>query len=365
MTAGYDILIKGGRVVDGTGSPWVKKDIGIVKDKIVKIGCVNAAAKKTVVAEDRIVSPGFIDLHSHTDHYILPCPEAESFIMMGVTTAVVGNCGLTLAPTDARTLPLLKRYLAPFLQSDFTYGWEWRTHADYYEKIEKQGTGLNLAPLVGQGTIRLAVKGFEPGDATLSEMKEMKKRLEESLEAGAFGLSSGLVYAPGSYCEPAELSELAGVLKRYGGLYTTHMRNEGDRLIESVEETIRVGEVNDIPVEISHHKALGKTNRGKINATLRMLEDARRRGVDIGCDAYPYIATSTTVSAILPPWLLEGGVDKLLERIKDPGVREKAKNEISDGTRMPSRPPAGTASALKVVPQTASTKESPSAQFWN
>jgi N-acyl-D-amino-acid deacylase len=332
MADGYDLMIKGGMVVDGTGSPWLKKDIGIVKDRIVKIGRIDGAAKKTIDAKDKVVAPGFVDLHSHTDHNIIPCPDAESFIMMGVTTAVVGNCGLTLAPTSTKTLPLLRRYLDPFLQTGFKYDWDWRTLAEFYERVEKQGTGLNLVPLVGQGTIRLAVKGLEPGAATRNEMREMKRLLEESLESGAFGMSSGLIYAPGSYCEPEELIELASVLKKYGGLYTTHMRNEGDRLVESVDETIRVGEVNDIPIEISHHKALGKTNWGKVNATLRMLEDARRRGVDIGCDAYPYIATSTSISAIMPPWLLEGGVDRLLERIKDPELREKAKNEIIDGS---------------------------------
>ncbi len=332
MADGYDLIIKGGMVVDGTGSPWLKKDIGIVGDRIVKIGRTQGAAKKTIDAKGKVVAPGFVDLHSHTDHNILPCPDAESFIMMGVTTAVVGNCGLTLAPTSPRTLPLLRRYLDPFLQEGYSYDWDWRTLAEFYERIEKQGTGLNLVPLVGQGTIRLAVKGLEPGPATPAEMAEMKHLLEESMDDGAFGMSSGLIYAPGAYCEPEEIIELTSVLKKYGGLYTTHMRNEGDRLIESVEETIQVGEVNGISVEISHHKALGKTNWGKVNATLRMLEDARGRGVDIGCDAYPYVATSTSLTAIMPPWLLEGGVDMLLERIKDPEFREKAKNEIIDGT---------------------------------
>jgi N-acyl-D-amino-acid deacylase len=242
MADGYDLMIKGGMVVDGTGSPWLKKDIGIVKDRIVKIGRIDGAAKKTIDAKDKVVAPGFVDLHSHTDHNIIPCPDAESFIMMGVTTAVVGNCGLTLAPTSTKTLPLLRRYLDPFLQTGFKYDWDWRTLAEFYERVEKQGTGLNLVPLVGQGTIRLAVKGLEPGAATRNEMREMKRLLEESLESGAFGMSSGLIYAPGSYCEPEELIELASVLKKYGGLYTTHMRNEGDRLVESVDETIRVGQ---------------------------------------------------------------------------------------------------------------------------
>ena len=332
MANGYDVVIKGGMVVDGTGNPWLKKDIGIIKDKLVKIGHIKGEARKTIDAAGKVVAPDFIDLHSHTDHNILPCPDAESFIMMGVTTAVVGNCGLTLAPTSPRTLPLLRRYLDPFLQDGYSYGWDWRTLGEFYERVEKQKMGLNLVPLAGQGTIRLAVKGLEPGPATPAEMNEMKRLLAESMEEGAFGMSTGLIYAPGSYCETEEIIELTSVLKRYGGIYTTHMRNESDRLIESVEETIRIGDANDIPVEIPHHKALGKTNWGKVNATLRMLEDVRRRGVDIGCDAYPYVATSTSITAIIPTWLLEGGVDMLPQKLKDNEIREQAKKEIIDGT---------------------------------
>lgn len=332
MPNGYDLLIKGGMVIDGTGSPWIKRDIGIVKDRIVKIGRIEGQAKKTIDARNKVVAPGFVDLHSHTDHNILPCPGANSFVMMGVTTAVVGNCGLTLAPTSPETLPLLRRYLDPFLQEDFQYSWKWRTLADFFSEVEKQGTGLNLAPLVGHGTIRLAVKGLEPGIATPAEMNEMKRLLTEAMEEGAFGMSTGLIYAPGSYTDTPEIIELASVLKNYGGIYTTHMRNENDHLIESVEEAIQIGEANDIAVEISHHKALGRTNWGKVNATLRQLEDARKRGVDIGCDAYPYVATSTGITAIVPTWLLEGGVDMLLEKLRDPELREQAKKDIIEGT---------------------------------
>ena len=207
-----------------------------------------------------IVSPGFVDLHNHTDLSILVYPDAESYIMQGVTTAVVGNCGLSLAPVNPDNLALLKRYLTPFLKAGYDYGWEWRTLAEYYEKVEGQSISINLAPLVGQGAVRLAIKGFDSSEASKQEMSAMKKLVAQSLEDGAFGMSTGLIYSPGSYFSTEELVELASVLRKYGAIYITHMRNEGDRLIESLEEAIKIGEENGIPIEISHHKAIGRSN---------------------------------------------------------------------------------------------------------
>ncbi|MBA7674819.1 D-aminoacylase [subsurface metagenome] len=277
-----------------------------------------------------IVSPGFIDLHNHSDFSILAYPSAESYIMQGVTTAVVGNCGMSLAPLNPDNLALLKRYLSPFLRAGFDYGWEWRTLAEFYQKVEKQGISLNLAPLVGQGTIRLAVKGFDSTGSSAEEMNQMKKLLAQSLEGGAFGMSTGLIYPPGCYSSTEELIELASVLREYGAIYTTHMRNEGDRLIEALEEAIEIAEANGIPIEISHHKATGKSNWGKVNATLRLMEQARQRGVEVNCDVYPYIAGSTTITTLLPTWTLAGGVEKMLDRLKNKQTRQSIKLE---GTR--------------------------------
>jgi len=328
----FDILIKDGNVIDGTGSLWFKKDIGISEGKIKGVGFIAEKGKKTIDAKGMVVSPGFIDLHNHTDLSILPHPNAESYIMQGVTTVVVGNCGLSMAPVNPGKVELLKRYLSPFLASGFDYGWNWRTLREYHEKVQKLGTSLNLAPLAGQGTIRLAVKGFDSNEASKEEMNQMKKLLEQSLEDGAFGMSTGLIYPPGTYSSTEELIELASVLTRYGALYTTHMRNEGDRLMEAVEEAIRIGEENNIAVEISHHKASGRTNWGKINATLRAMEQARKRGVEVNCDVYPYTAGSTTITAVLPTWALEGGVENMLERLKSKETREVIKRESVEGT---------------------------------
>lgn len=330
MASSFDLVIKGGLVVDGTGNPWLRKDIGITNGKITRLGHITEDSGETMDATGMIVSPGFIDLHNHSDFSILAYPSAESYIMQGVTTAVVGNCGLSLAPLNPDNLALLKRYLSPFLRAGFDYGWEWRTLAEFYQKVEKQGTSLNLAPLVGQGTIRLAVKGFDSTGSSAEEMNQMKKLLAQSLEDGAFGMSTGLIYPPGCYSSTEELIELASVLREYGAIYTTHMRNEGDRLIEALEEAIEIAEANGIPIEISHHKATGKSNWGKVNATLRLMEQARQRGVEVNCDVYPYTAGSTTITTLLPTWTLAGGVEKMLDRLKNKQTRQSIKLE---GTR--------------------------------
>ncbi len=332
MARGFDLIIKNGRVLDGTGSPYLKQDIGIKDGKIARLGRINGNSAKTIDARGQVVSPGFIDMHSHTDHTILPFPEAESFIFQGVTTQVTGNCGLTVAPVSPETLSLLKEYLEPFLWAGFDYGWDWRSLADFFEKIEKQGTSMNLAPLVGQGTIRLAVMGFNSTPATKAEMRQMKKLLTEALEDGAFGMSSGLVYPPGSYSSTEELIELTSVMTKYNALYTSHIRSEEDRLMASVEEAIKIGEASNIPVEISHFKAKGKPQFGMVNATLRELEKARSRGVEVSCDVYPYIAGSTSIMSSLPIWALEGGVGKMLERLKDKKLRKQMAYEIDSGT---------------------------------
>jgi len=327
MASSFDLVIKGGLVVDGTGNPWLRKDIGITNGKITGLGHITEDSGKTMDATGMIVSPGFIDLHNHSDFTILAYPSAENHIMQGVTTAVVGNCGLSLAPVNPNNLALLKRYLSPFLRSGFDYGWEWRTLAEFYQKVEKQDISLNLAPLVGQGAIRLAVKGFDSTGPSAEEMNQMKKLLAQSLEDGAFGMSTGLVYLPGCYSSTEELIELASVLREYGAIYTTHMRSERDKLIEALEEAIEIAEANGIPLEVSHHKAAEGSNWGKVNATLRLMEQARQRGVEVNCDVYPYIAGSTTITRLLPTWTLAGGVEKMLDRLKDNRTTQSIKLE--------------------------------------
>jgi len=221
------------------GNPWFKRSIEISEGKIKRVGFIDENEKKVIDAKGMILCPGFVDLHNHSDLTILAYPNAESCIMQGITTAVVGNCGLSMAPVNPDKVDLLKRYLSPFLAKGFDYKWDWETLGEFYEKVEAQGISLNIAPLVGHGTIRLAVKGFNLNKASKEEMDKMKILLEQSIKDGAFGMSTGLVYPPGCYSTTEELIELGSVLKKYGSCYATHMRNEGDMLMEATEEAIK------------------------------------------------------------------------------------------------------------------------------
>lgn len=333
MNPFYDLVIRNGKILDGAGNPPVKKDIGILESKIEKIGCIpRDVGREEIDADGMIVSPGFIDLHNHCDQAILAFPDAESSLMQGVTTSVVGNCGLSMAPVNKRHLDVLKRYNLPFLQPGFDYEWDWTSFKEYYDKVQERGIAQNLAPLVGHGAIRVAVKGFEASLPSELEMQEMKRLLSQAMEEGAFGLSTGLIYPPGSFSRTEELVELAGVLKAYGGIYVSHIRNEGAALIESVDEAIQIAEINDIPVEISHHKAIARSNWGKIHGTLKIMKEARSRGVEVSCDVYPYIAASTTISSLLPDWVLEGGIENMLDRIRDRNIQKTITDEITSGS---------------------------------
>lgn len=332
MSQCFDLVLLGGRICDGTGNPMFWGDIGIRGGRIEFIGNLKKnSAKESLSLEGLVVAPGFIDLHNHVDQGIGTFPDAESYIMQGVTTSVVGNCGLSMAPLSPQHRKEAKAYLKAFLPRNNDYLWDWLSLSDFFAHVSQNGMALNLAPLVGQGSIRLAVKGFDPAPASLAEMEEMKYLLRKELEAGAFGLSSGLIYPPGSYTGTEELLELAKILKEYGGFYASHLRNEGDRLIEAVDEAILIGEKNGIPVELSHHKAAGRNNWGKVNATLRIMSEARERGVDVTCDVYPYPAAMTTITSLLPSEALHGGMSDMLERLADPVCRGEIKSSISEG----------------------------------
>ncbi len=326
----FDIVLRGARIVDGTGNPSFPGDVGIRDGRIALVGHVPQGDRDLDVS-GMLLCPGFVDIHNHADHGILAFPDAESHVMQGVTTSVVGNCGLSMAPINPRRTELARRYLAPFLRSEVEYGWDWKTSAEFFQKIKNNGTAMNLAPLVGHGTIRIAVMGFDDGVPSVEEMGLMKEMLAQSLEEGAFGLSSGLIYPPGSYARAEELVELAGVMKDHGGFYASHMRNEGDRLIESLEETLALGERCGIPVQVSHLKAVGRANWGKVNEALRLMESARQRGIDVNCDVYPYQAGMTTLTALLPPAALEGGVERMLARLSDSAERGRIEAQVEKG----------------------------------
>jgi len=260
-----DLVIKNGRIVDGTGNPWFKQDVGIANGKIVKIGNLSAEESKRIIdAKGLIVAPGFIDMHSHSDLSPLINPHTESKIRQGITTEVVGNCGVSAAPLNdflkeeiMKTTPILEE---AGLELD------WSTMSEYLCRLDEKKIAINIVSLVGHGNIRAMVMKYDARPPTKNELEEMRKVLVKTLEEGAFGLSSGLIYPPGCYANTTELIELCKVVARYSGLYSSHIRGEEERLIDSVKEAIKIGEKTEVPVEISHHKAAGKASWGKSQA---------------------------------------------------------------------------------------------------
>lgn len=323
----FDVLIVGGRVFDGTGNPWFYADIGISRDKIVFIGKVEKAdAKITINASGLAVSPGFIDMHSHSDLELLVDGRAISKVHQGVTLEVVGNCGSSAAPLNDFLKAHMEKFVLP--EFDWQIKLDWSTMREYFDKLEKNGISVNVVSYVGHSTIRAYVMDFERREPSKTELEEMKKLVAEAMMDGAVGLSTGLIYPPSCYAKTDEIIELAKVVAKYGGIYASHIRGEGATLLEAVKEAIRIGEEAKIPVQISHFKASGKLNWGKVKDAAKIIEEARDRGVDVTADQYPYIASSTSLSALLPDWAHEGGAEKLLERLRDPENLAKIKAHL-------------------------------------
>ncbi|RLE50937.1 MAG: D-aminoacylase [Candidatus Methanomethylicota archaeon] len=320
----FDIIIRDGVIVDGTGNPWFKADVGIRDGKIIAVGKLKScSADEVIYAGELIVCPGFIDVHSHSDFTLLVNPKAESKIRQGVTTEVIGNCGFSAAPITSEHA---RNWVSKRLSR---YGLKptWSTFSEYLEALDKVGLSINVASLVGHSTIRMCVMDFEAREPSRDELSEMKSLVAEAMEAGAFGMSTGLVYPPGRYAKTNEIIELCKVVAKYGGVYASHIRGERETIVEAVLEAIRIGEESGVSVQISHHPAkIG--GWGKSRETLKLIDEARSRGVDVTCDLHPYIAGSTGLSSILPPWAQEGGPRKIMERIKDPQTREEIKKDM-------------------------------------
>jgi len=315
-----NIIIRNGRIVDGTGNPWFKGDIGITNEKISGMGDLSKAkADVEINAKGLIVCPGFVDIHTHSDTSFIVNPKADSKIRQGITTEVVGNCGHSPAP--------ITELGKSFHSKSDRY---WNTVAEYYDRLEAKGIPVNVALLIGHGTIRSSVLGFEAREPNSKELGLMKSLVEEGMKDGAFGLSSGLKYAPGVYAKTDELIELCKIVKKYNGIYATHMRNQGDKLIESVDEAIEIGNKSGVPVQISHLKVKGRDNWGKAKNVLRLIDEAREKGIDVTFDQYPYRAGSTGTWTITPKWAREGGRESFLKRLKNPEEREKIEKEITE-----------------------------------
>ena len=322
----FDILIQGGRVIDGAGTPSFSADVGIKAGKIAAVGALTEASAKRIDAPGLVVAPGFIDMHSHSDIALLANPRAESKIRQGVTTEVIGNCGESAAPLTPR---MLADFKAESELDKLQIELDWLSMGEYLAKLAKQGIALNVVPLIGHGTVRAAVMGYENRRPTPLEMQAMKTLVAQAMQEGAFGMSTGLIYAPSYYADTEELIELSQVAAQYGGLYCSHIRGEGDRLIEAVTEAITIGKESGAAVQLSHHKAVGKANWGKVKHSLALIDQARASGFDVTADQYPYIAASNSLSASLPPWMHEGSKDELLKRLTDPQVRARLRQEMA------------------------------------
>lgn len=320
----YDVIIRGGHILDGTGNPWYAADIGIRGDKIAAIGKLDHAnAKKVVDAVGSVVAPGFIDMLGQSETSLLIDNRSLSKISQGITTEITGEGG-SIAPQDERTLAPMK----PFLDH-YHLIVDWTGLDGYFQRLEKIRTPLNLGTYVGAAQVREAVIGDDDREPTPAELEKMKGLVAQAMQQGAMGVSTALIYPPGHYAKTDELVALASVASQYGGIYATHMRSEGQAEMEAIDEAIRIGRDAHLPVEIFHMKVSGKTRWGSMPKVVAKIEAARESGVDVAADMYPYLAGATALASCLPPWVADGGTPKLLERLRDPAVRQRIKAEMA------------------------------------
>ena len=320
----FDVLIKNGHIIDGSGNPWVSGDIAIRGDRIVAIGNLqNARATRVIDAKGLVISPGFIDMLGQSEDSLLIDNRSLSKLSQGITTEITGEGG-SIAPQNELTLAALQPAL-----DHYKLKVDWTTLDGYFERLEKSGTPLNIGTYVGAAQVREAVLGEVDRAPTPAELDKMKSLVAAAMQDGAFGLSSALIYPPGHYAKTEELIELAKVASSYGGIYGTHMRSEGQSEPQAIAEALRIGKEAQLPVELFHLKVSGKTRWGNMNKIVAQIQAARDAGQDVTADMYPYIAGSTALASSLPPWVAEGGMEKLLQRLHDPAIRVKIKLEMA------------------------------------
>lgn len=301
----YDILIRNGKIIDGTGNSWYYGDVGIREGKIIWIGKAEGRmAKRVIDANGLIVAPGFIDVHAHIEGGESTTPTADNFIYDGVTSVVTGNCGGSNANI-----------------------------AQYFSRLDSIKTSINVATLIGHNTVRRTVMGDVQRDPTPEEQERMQQLIEKAMQEGAVGMSTGLIYVPGTYSKTAEVVGLAKVAARHQGVYASHIRDEGDQVTDAINEAINIGREAKIPVEISHFKVTYKPNWGRSVETISLVENARAEGLDVTMDQYPYVASSTTLDTTMPTWVFAGGRDSMKMRINDPATRLKIKKEMVENLK--------------------------------
>ncbi|NVN89125.1 MAG: D-aminoacylase [Desulfuromonadales bacterium] len=336
----YSYLFRGASLIDGSGSPPCRADVAVAGGRIAAVGPdLAGTAERVVNADGLALAPGFIDIHGHSDMTLFKHPLLESKLFQGVTTEVIGNCGLGLFPVRKGNGQELADYLG---LHDFSLPGEgicWNDLAGYAGRVERNGLGIHVAPLVGHAPLRIAAMGMEERSPTAAELERMQHMLAEALRQGAWGMSTGLIYPPGSYAATEELISLAGILARHGALYSSHIRGESEELVRALDEAIAIGMASGARVQVSHLKALGSSNRGQGKELLARLARARATGVDLGADQYPYHASATTLTAMVPQWAHAGGVQALLGRLADPTLWEELQGRI--GSEMARREGAG------------------------
>lgn len=323
----FDLIIKNGFIIDGTGREGYFGDVSIDGDRIVKIGDLeNETAKKIINAKGLVVAPGFIDIHSHSDWRVFSTLKTENVIRQGVTTEVVGQCGDSPFPViDDKAHEIYDYFSNQNISSDLL---KWSTSKEFFNTADEVGVSHNIVPLAGHGTIRMNVMGYENRKPTDKELNKMKSLVEDAMKSGAFGISTGFPYPPGLFADTQEVIELCKVVAKYDGVYTTHLRSQSTHLLEAIQEAIEIGEKSGVRVDISHLKASDRDNWGKVVKAIEIMNKARDNGLNIICDVYPYTAASNPLSSEFPSWIHEGGTEKLIERLKDRKVRGKLRNEM-------------------------------------
>ncbi len=324
-----DILIRGGLVIDGTGAPARRADVAITDGRLTDVGQVaGRRAGRMIDARDRVLTPGFIDIHSHSDEAMFVNSAMESALHQGVTLAVCGNCGGSSAPVHGLAAEELDRDLGRLGVRR-----AWSHFYEYADAVERNTASLNVCSFVGHGTLRMSVMGAEARPPTSVELDEMRALLSRAMDEGAVGLASGLIYPPSAYGTADELAALCAVVRQKGGLYASHIRDEGAKLLEAVEEGLEIARRSRVRAELSHHKAAGRTNWGRVAQSVARIEAARAEGVDVQADQYPYTASSTGLAVTIPNWVHEGGSARLTERLRDPSVRQRIRGEETETGR--------------------------------
>ncbi len=328
----YSLVVKNVKVIDGLGNPWFYADVGIKGERIAHVGRVETRdAQKIIDGKDMALAPGFIDMHSHSEMIFLNKKQPdllEGRVRQGITTEIMGNCGISVSPVRDEIKPVMEASVG-WMTPD-KVPWQWNSMGEYLDIVEKNGVVVNVGTLTGHGAIRALVKGFSGGISSPEEIEDMKGFLKETFEQGSFGLSSGLIYAPGMFADTHELTELGKIVSQYDRIYTSHIRGSSETDIEAQQELIEIGEKTGCRVHRSHYEAFGHENWHKIEMTLRMDEEARARGIDMAYDMFPYTAAMTMMIAIYPPWSLDGGWPRFVERVNDPKSRKKIEKDIEE-----------------------------------